>query len=368
MPRSAGTRPLDVGWVLGGQTGTAALWRQRAIASGGTGLVRFRWLVDTANRTLATRVRHRLYLPWRRHDVLVFLKSMGPAAEQALWRQARRGGKSVFDANVNYYEHQGVEHYQGMLPTDAQHDAAVTMTRSADGVIADSLFLRQVAMRYTGAVEWIPDSVPMERVPQYRPSRPGKRCVLAWCGESLKLFELLAIEDVLRRHAGRIELLLVTNDRAAIARWNDDRKERFEALLRDVPHRFEPYRSVEHLWACYQDADAVISPRHLDNSYNLGHTEWKITLGMACGRVALCSPVPSYVEVERRAAGTGVTVCRNGADWDAALDALMGGAAARAAAEQGARAVVERDYSTAVVTERHTVFLEQVAAGGSHRV
>jgi len=203
----------------------------------------------------------------------------------------------------------------------------------------------------------------MDAVPAYTPSRPGNRLVLGWCGESLKLFELLAIEDVLRRHRDAIELLLVTNDRSALARWHGDRRERFEALLRDVPHRFETWRSVEHLWECYRTVDAVISPRHLDNSYNLGHTEWKITLGMACGRVALCSPVPSYLEVERRAGGEGVTVCRTSADWDAAIAALLEDAAGRPRREEAARAVVASEYSTAVVAARHTDFLERVAGG-----
>ena len=116
-------------------------------------------------------------------------------------------------------------------------------------------------------------------------------------------------------------------------------------MLAQVPHEFVTFRSIPELLARYAAGGVLISPRFLDNSYNLGHTEWKITLGMACGRLAFCSPVPSYADVAARSGGRGLRICANDAEWDAALDA---------------RATVEQHYSTPVVAAQHAELLSRL--------
>ena len=360
-PGSESRGALRVAWVVGAQLEGRLPARERVLASGGTGLVRYRWVADEVNRRPELGLRYFLYRPWRGHDALLFLKSMGPRSLALLQRAQRRGRLTVFDANVNYYERSGTEHYAGMLPSRQQTEDAVAMTRAADAVIADSPFLEQAAARHARRVAWIPDSVRMDLVPPQRSWRLKDGALrLLWCGESLKLFELLAIADVLRRHAGRIELVLVTNDLVALERWAPGHRAGFEALLRDVPHRIVPYRSVEHLFEVYSHGGVVISPRHLDNSYNLGHTEWKITLGMACGRMILCSPVPSYVKVAERSGGRGIRVCEDAEQWDRALGSLLSAQTDLAGEERAAREVVERFYATSVVAEAHARLLRSL--------
>jgi glycosyltransferase involved in cell wall biosynthesis len=357
-------RPARVGWVIVDQLARSPFCRTATLTGGGVGLARYAWLAAHVNAHPALGVRHEVFRPWRRYEALVFLKAMGPESLALLRRRRALGTLALFDANVNYYEREGREHYRGMLPTEAQRDQAIAMTREADAVIADSEVLRERCRAYNAAVTWIPDSVDLDRVPAPAPWQPrAGRLPLLWSGEAVKLFELLAIEEVLLRHAARVELVLVTNDLAALGRWTGDHRARFEALLARVPHRIVPYRGIAPLFAVYAQGGVLVSPRFLDNSYNLGHTEWKVTLGMACGRMALASPVPSYVTLAARAGHRGIRICATPEDWDRALAALLAGDVDRPAEEAAARGVVARHYATPVVARAHAALLTALLAG-----
>jgi glycosyltransferase involved in cell wall biosynthesis len=327
-------------------------------------LARYAWLARHVNSRPSFGLRHELCAAGRRYDVMVFLKSMGARNLDRLASARRRGARVVFDVNVNYYESAGAEYYEGMLPTRQQQVDAIEMSRAADAIIADSSFLESVCRKHNERVRWIPDNVDLDRVPEYRPWRIGGGPLrILWSGESIKLFEFLAIENVLRKYASKIELVLVTNSLSSLDRWQSQYRERFNSLLRDVPHRTIPYRSITDLFDVYSQGGVLVSPRFLDNSYNLGHTEWKITLGMACGRMALCSPVPSYLDVAVRSGGSGIRICRTAEDWEQALEALLSGEADLDREEMSARRVVETHYSTPVVARSHSAFVREVFLG-----
>jgi hypothetical protein len=141
-------------------------------------------------------------------------------------------------------------------------------------------------------VRWIPDNVNLQLVPPCRAWKRDGKLTLLWSGEAVKLFELLRIGDVLRSYASHIRLVLVTNDLSAMDRWFEPWKQRLESLLAEIEHEIVPFRSVKELLEVYNRGGVFISPRYLDNTYNWGHTEWKIALPMVCGRVALASPLP----------------------------------------------------------------------------
>ena len=100
-------------------------------------------------------------------------------------------------------------------------------------------------------------------------------------------------------------------------------------------------------------SDVIISPKRLVNGYELGHSEWKITLGMAAGLPAVASPQRSYIEA---LAGGGGIVADSREDWIAALDALRD-PDRRSELGARARATVEERYSTPVVARRYGDFL-----------
>lgn len=326
------------------------------------GEMRFHWIAREVNRAAADLV-YELYRPWRSYDGVVFLKSSGTEAGALAERLRNSGTNVIFDLNVDYLTPaSGTYYYEGMRPTEAQRDAALRMTALSDAVIADSSHLAEQGRAHHRCVRWVPDNVNFALVPPFQASPRGEKLRLLWSGEAVKLFELLKIESVLRRSAEKIRLVLVTNDLSAMNRWFGDHAARFRNLLACLDHEIVPFRSVENLMQIYAQGGAIVSPRFLDNTYNLGHTEWKIALGMACGRVALCSPVPSYLDVAQRSGGRGIRICRTDDDWLAAIEELLtGGEAARE--EEAARDVIRTHYSTAVVARAHREFIAECLAG-----
>jgi glycosyltransferase involved in cell wall biosynthesis len=295
-----------------------------------------RWL----NRN--TRLANELYRPERRYDVVVFVKAMGGREQAEAERARARGAKVVFDANVNYYDVWGDYDLPGTRPTTEQQRDAEAMTRDADAVVADSTYLLGILRRYNERAEWIPDNVDLSL---FRPrgAHEGRGLRLVWSGRSHKAkpLELLA------------EPLAAVPD-AELVVVSDARPPELDTLPRSS---FEPF-SLRGYARTLRRCDAIVSPKRLVNGYELGHSEWKITLGMAAGLPAVASPQQSYVE----AIGVhgGGIVADSPEEWTAALERLRD-PAERAELGACARRTVEERYSTPVVARRYGDFLLEVA-------
>ena len=347
LPR--GSRPWE--WALGRPSDSAVA------------VMRFGWIAKHLARETRGQVRYSLYRPWQRYDAVVFLKSMKTPCRTLARRLRAAGTRVISDVNVDYFTPaEGTFYYRGMAPTPEQSASAQEMAGLSDALIADSIHIAQVCAKHHPKVRCVPDNVELSLVPPYQPWKRGAKLDLLWSGEAVKLFELLSIENVLRKLARRIRLVLVTNDLGALDRWFDPWKGRFEGLLAAVEHEFVPFKSVAQLLKLYAGGGVFISPRFLDNTYNWGHTEWKITLPMSCGRVALGSPLPSYTEVAWRSGGAGLRLCENEDDWTTALDVMLAGSFDFAAEETAARDVVRAHYSTPVVAEAHHACVAEVCA------
>jgi len=284
---------------------------------------------------------------------------MGDKAQRLARRYLELGKPVIFDANVNYYEARGIEHYQGMLPTQEQELEAVAMTKMATMVIADSEYIAEHCKVCNQHVVWIPDNVEMELVPPLASRKGQRRVRLVWSGDPVKLFELLVIEEPLRRFADHIDLVVVTGSLKAMGRWKGDYQQRMERLLRDLNVDIVMYQGVQHLFDIFSHADAVLSPRFLDNTYNMGHTEWKIALGMACGCRALASPIPSYRTVFKRSLQREVVLSETDDEWHSAFDTLVS-EGHRAEERVLSRAVVEKYYSSRVISEQHSACVQEL--------
>lgn len=343
-------------------TGIRSLWRGAA-SSSPMGVMRFGWVTAEVNRRPELGLIYELYRPFRRYDLLVFLKSFDPACGRLAAAQARHGGRTILEVNVDYFESDGVAHYDEMLPTPAQVANATAMARQVDGIIAASEAIRDTCAPLNANTAWIPDNVDMALVPPpvAQPS-PGGPLPLLWCGQPVKLFELLAIAPTLRRLRERVRLVLITGPLDVLSRWPDSQRRDYEALLRDVPHEYVRFESIPRLLERYSRGGVAIAPRFLDSTYNRGHTEWRITLPMACGCLALCSPVPSYTRLAALSGGRGLRICETEADWEEALDAALAGNVDWAAEETAARRVVADHYSTRIVAARHAAFVRSVLA------
>jgi glycosyltransferase involved in cell wall biosynthesis len=320
--------------------------------------MRFGWVAEEVNRRHNHDLRYELFKPWRDYDAVVFLKSMENGCADLADALRSRGKRVVFEANVDYYS----EVASGTLPAElvpdaVQRDKAIRMTGAADAVIASSRQLAAVCAEWNTNVSWVPDNIPSRMVPA--PARPpttaGPALEIWWSGMAAKTADLLRIADVLGRLGRRVRLNIVTGDlEAALRRLPGETSSRLRSLLSAVPHRLHRFRSIPDLLALYAAAPGVIiSPRFLDNPYNAAHSEWKITLGMACGLPAVASPQPSYLDVAQRCGHPqAVTLCRTDEEWEAAFAGALEGKS-RAEISEAAREVVQSHYSTEVVARLH---------------
>ncbi len=327
--------------------------------------MRFRWLAE-ALREFGSDWRYELYRPWQSYDAVVFLKSMG-APCLALAQQLREQGTCVvFEANVDYYtRYEGAPRLDAMAPTPEQRTNAVAITQFANTVIASSRHLAEVCAPFNRRCTWIPDNVNLKLRPlrvQAAPFAEG-RLQVWWSGMAAKLFEFLAAEEAFLAAADRIHLQLVTDDLdKARSRWPLEVRERLEKFLSLVPHTLHRFRSIPQLLDLYGGGGVIVSPRFLDTPYNLSHTEWKISLGMACDLPALASPVPSYEDMAAQAGEGAVTICRTDEDWSRAFAEIL--AERSRLQDMGWRAyeAVKQHYETGVVARQHAEWIGEACA------
>lgn len=315
--------------------------------------MRFRWIA----RHVADSADYRLYRHGAVYDAVVFVKSMTEECLDLAQRLRERGTVVMFDANVDYYTVASSGNMPGdLVPTEMQRREALAMTECADTVIASSRHLAGICGGINPESRWIPDNVEPSLVPAPPAGRNHTELLeLWWSGMPQKTIDLLALADVLPGFGNRVRLNLVTGDLgSAMQRMKPAMAEGLRALLARIPHQIHPYRSVSSLLRLYGSRPGIIvSPRFLDNPYNLSHSEWKITLGMACGLPAVTSPQPSYLDVRERCLHPGaLTVCDSNEEWVSALRNAMD-PVGREEAEEAAREVVATNYSTPVVAGMH---------------
>jgi glycosyltransferase involved in cell wall biosynthesis len=294
-----------------------------------------RWV----NRNL--RIRSEMYRPERRYDVVVFVKAMDDRARRERERVQSAGSKAVFDANVNYYEIWGDYELPNTQPTEEQREAAIEMTERADAVVADSSYICKIVGKLNDRAVWIPDKVDLRLFRPPRRRRTATPLRLVCSGRSAKARPLQLLPD-LAGHLDGFELV-VDSDREP-AKLSDVRQA--------LPTTFEPF-DLRRYARILRTCDAIISPKRLVNGYELGHTEWKITLGMGAGLPAIASPQRSYVEALEDGGGI---VADSPENWIAAFESLRDPDVRRELGGR-ARATVEERYSTPVVARRYGEFL-----------
>lgn len=326
--------------------------------------MRHGWVADAVNRDPEIGLRYELFKPWRRYDAVVFLKSMEAGCAEHAERLKERGVKVIFEANVDYYTEGGADGLAAHLkPTPSQREMAIMMTTLADSVIASSRNLAGICSKWNQRVSWVPDHIPERMIP-VSGCHPNNGFVLPvwWSGMADKISDLLATGEALRSIGKGIHLHLVTGDLSqAMSSLDESMVDGIKSVLSSVPHTVYRFKSVRHLLDLYASVGGVIiSPRFLDSPYNRSHTEWKITLGMACGLPAIASPQPSYLDVRDRSADqTAVTICTSPGEWAAAFETARRNEW-RNRASEAACSVVREHYVTEVVAPRHAEAVRNV--------
>ncbi len=289
--------------------------------------MRFHWVAREINQ--GTTLRYELFKPWRHYDAVVFLKSMGDQCERLMDKMQKSGTRGIFEANVDYYTRATCANLPGELaPTEAQRTTATAMTQNSDGVIASSRRLSEICKNYAIHVYPVTDHIPPGMIPKGNPGnvKLDGRIQIWWSGMPAKLYDFLLISNVLEAQSKNLHLHFVTGDaEAAISSWPEESIRKFRALLDTVPHTFHKFRGVPDLLRLYHSQGGVIiSPRYLDSPYNHSHSEWKLTLGLACGLCGIGSPLPSYEDAAKTAGNEkALRICRTNQDWGAAFEEII---------------------------------------------
>jgi glycosyltransferase involved in cell wall biosynthesis len=273
---------------------------------------------------------------------------MDPRARRHVARLKNAGTAVVFDANVNYYEIWGDYRVPGTKPTAAQREHAIWMTEQADWVVADSSYIASVVRKFTNRVSTIPDNVNLDVYRGVRRHEATEPLSLIWSGVAKKADHLRLIAGVLPK-IERVTLTLVTDGQPDL-----------EWLPSSIPCRVVSF-SDERYAATLLESDVIISPKDLANGYEMGHSEYKITLGMAIGLPAVASPQPSYIEAVSHLGGGFIAYTPY--EWETALMRLAADHRLRADLGDKARRTVLDRYSTGPVARLYLDVLDNLVGG-----
>lgn len=217
-----------------------------------------------------------LYKPWRKYDIVIFQKFFDEEAYGLAVNLKDKGARIVLDVNVNYYDR------YSRLIKDMQRSNIMRFTEIADAVITPSSYIK-------GYIKKIfPDKyveTTYEYIPDFKAKKEMNMSVncLVWMGYSGKAKEVLLIKNVMKR-------LRETYDYQLILICDRDPKISVDGL--NV--RFMKYRKNDYFIRLLK-GDIFISPRDLNETYNLGHSFTRIGIPMCAGIPVIASAVPSYI-------------------------------------------------------------------------
>ncbi len=339
-----------IGWIVDSSPSRILKWPWQDFSS--VGKIRFEGIAQEMTRQGA--FANELYRPWVNYDAVVFVKMMNPSCQSLAKKLKQKGVRVIFDANVNYYESWGDYVIPGTKPSAEQTHNAEQMSREADLVVADSLYLQGLCSKYNANTVWVPDAVDTDLFsPFYGKRDISDKLRLIWSGVGKKAQALELIEPLLEKYAEEIELRVVTSPDIQSNPWPNVLKRLAEKNLVLI-EKFHYANFPNQLRA----AEVIISPRGLENAYEMAHTEYKIALGMSAGLAVLASPQPAYVEALKNTdAGW---ICENAAQWEEKLVYLIGHRGDLEQMGRNARGRVIKEYSIPVVAQRYADALRRV--------
>lgn len=340
---------IRVGWVTyeSLHSGVYFLWQLNQSGSEIRAKNISKWLNKSVNFKCS------IYRKYGKYDIVVFVKVMDAKAQEIVRRLKSQGTITVFDANVNFYEVWGEYISASNIASMRQVKDAYWMTTNTDYVIADSSHIKNVINVFRkDNVLHIPDNVDT-RMYNSLVEHKNKDCYqIIWSGMSEKSFHLMLIAKVLKNLAKTIpfQLVLVSEKKPAA----------MDSLQKVCDVRYIKFNHRSYVKELMK-SDIIISPKFLNNSYDLGHSEYKITLGMAMGLPAVASPQQSYIEACDYLGG-GI-IARSDSEWQSAISGLLADVKRRRIMGRNAYNTVRRKYSIDVVGAVYGNFFTKVING-----
>ena len=214
------------------------------------------------------------------------------------------------------------------------------------GCITPSSYIASIVQKFNKHVVCITDNVNLDVYNRIKHHCEKNPIVLVWSGIAKKARQLLVIKDVLKKLKG-FELILVSDKLPEIMR----------ELKYVIPCRFIRFSDQQYAKTLV-DCDIIISPKYLCNGYEMGHTEYKITLGMAVGLPAVASPQSSYVEAISYK--NGGIIADTGEEWLRAFNLLANDHNLRVEMGARARQTIIEHYSTPVISKKYLKVINEL--------
>lgn len=228
------------------------------------------------------------YRPWRRYDLIIFLRRDYWALALAK-RLKKNGAKVAIDINANLFDHS--LYGKGYFKEFDIHyaDLITEFCQFADYILVTSPYLKKIAeeaIPITQCVflpEIIEDQFFLKSKDPLDFARSGKKLRFVYCGYAAKTDQLLLIQDTLEHLAKKyqVEYTLIC--------------ERMPNLkMQGVQFNFVRYNQKTVSDDLCRGGDLFLAPRDNKDTYNLGHSFTKIGLPMSVGIPVIASPLPSY--------------------------------------------------------------------------
>lgn len=185
----------------------------------------------------------------------------------------KRGKKIVYLLDVNYLARSGVSEWLNQVSDENIRNSHSFCEISNLVLCSPSYLVEEVQKHGYSSAYWPPgiDNRHFRAKKEINLSQP----VLVWCGHAFKA-ELL---DEIMSVVGS-KLLIIAEREPGIG----------------FPFRFEKWK-YKKVPSYLVQADIGIAPRTVDNSYNKGHSFFKILIYLAAGLPVLAAPLPSYCDI-----------------------------------------------------------------------
>ena len=211
-------------------------------------------------------------------DIAIIVRRQDYIIQQVARLLKRRGVRVIFDINVNYYERWGENINETV--SEKQVKQAIELTKIADAVFVSSEYIHEKALNLNENSYYLPDSVDLKHFCKRKmyPDEIKKPLKLIWSGINLKIEDLKLIRDATKDLP--VKLYIISDIKREIGM---------------------PYRFIKWEYQSFPDTilygDLCISPKPLRNSYDMGHSYFKIAVFLAQGVPVIASPLPSYKEI-----------------------------------------------------------------------
>lgn len=222
-------------------------------------------------------------------DICLFFRVVNDKTIKTAQTLKKAGKKIVYLLDVNYLERSGESRWLNNV-SDEQIKNSHSFCHISDLVLCSSPYLVEILQGYGySSAYWPPgvDNRHFKAKKEINLNRP----VLVWSGQSLKA-ELVA--ELTEAINGR---LLIISDKEP-----------------DIPAHFEFKRwKYKKVPSYLLKGDIGVAPRTVDNSYNRGHSFFKILVYLAAGLPVLAAPLSSYRDIIDD--GINGFICKNMDDY-----------------------------------------------------